>query len=118
MKKIIPIYVLCLIPLGVCAQEKADVLVNYECASPKPTGGREMKKMSLLANARKSLYFNETSLWNDSILSTPGGEGKLNEIIRANCLVMHPDGYQYFDFSKGPVKMSTHMWPMMLQAPL
>lgn len=60
--------------------------------------------MTLLANATKSKYFNDISLWTDSLNSTPEGKAKLDEIIRANCLVMHPDGYEYWDLTKGPVK--------------
>ena len=60
--------------------------------------------MTLLANSAGSKYFNDISLWTDSLESTPEGKAKLDEIIRANCLVQSPEGYEYWDLTKGPVK--------------
>lgn len=60
--------------------------------------------MTLLANSAGSKYFNDISLWTDSLESTPEGKAKLDDIIRANCLVQSPEGYEYWDLTKGPVK--------------
>ena len=79
-------------------------MVSYECKSPGFVRKEVKRDMTLLANASKSKYFNDISLWTDSLSSTPEGKAKLDEIIRANCLVMHPDGYEYWDLTKGPVK--------------
>lgn len=86
------------------AQRKADIVVCYEAKSPKVSGGERSKKMMLLAGAEGSKYYNDISLWTDSLESTPEGKVKLMEILRANCLVTAPEGYEYWDFTKGPVK--------------
>jgi len=104
MKKIITLLVGFLVSIATIAQEKADIVVSYECKSPGLVSKEVTENMTLLANASKSKYFNEISLWTDSLSSTPEGTAKLDEIIRANCLVMHPDGYEYWDLTKGPVK--------------
>jgi GLPGLI family protein len=104
MNRITLAITMCIVAVGAIAQEKADIMVSYECKSPGLVSKEVKKNMTLLANASKSKYFNEISLWTDSLNSTPVGKAKLDEIIRANCLVMHPDGYEYWDFTKGPVK--------------
>ena len=95
---------MCFVAAVTVAQEKADIIVNYECKTPGFERKEVKRNMTLLANAAKSKYFNDISLWTDSLSSTPEGKAKLDEIIRANCLVMHPDGYEYWDLTKGPVK--------------
>ena len=90
---------MCLLAIAALAQEKADIVVSYECRYPGLVSKEVKKDMTLLANSSKSKYFNDISLWTDSLSSTPEGKAKLDEIIRANCLVMHPDGYQYFFFT-------------------
>ncbi len=104
MKKLINLTVMCIVAIAALAQEKADILVSYECKTPGFERKEVKRDMTLLANASKSKYFNSISLWTDSLSSTPEGKAKLDEIIRANCLVMHPDGYEYWDLTKGPVK--------------
>lgn len=88
----------------VMGQRKADVIVGYESKYPAFGGGERTIRMTLLANAAESKYFNDLSLWVDSLQATPEGKAKYEEIMRANCLVRHPDGYDYWDFTKGPVK--------------
>lgn len=88
----------------VMARKNADIMVSYEYRFPAFGGGERTEKMTLLANAEESKYFNDLSLWIDSLQSTPEGKARYEEIIRANCLVRHPDGYDYWDFTKGPVK--------------
>lgn len=92
------------ITLAALAQSSADIVVSYNYSFPSVLGGTVTDRMTLLANSAESKYFNELSLWTDSLESTPNGSAKLDEIIRASCLVRHPDGYDYWDFSKGPVK--------------
>lgn len=107
MRKIISIAAICIYTLTTFAQEKgdiADVVVSYECKSPGLFSKANKSNMTLLANSSKSKYFNDLSLWTDSLNSTPEGSVKLNEILRASCLVTHPEGYQYWDLTKGPVK--------------
>lgn len=85
----------------VAAQDRADVLVSYEESA---FGGKHVNKMNLLANTGQSKYFNEVSLWTDSLTSTPEGKAKHEEIIRANCLVRDPEGYDSWDLTKPIVK--------------
>lgn len=85
-------------------QKPADIQVSYDFRFPGVSGGERTHKMTLLANTVGSKYFNDISLWTDSLNSTPEGAAKLNEIIRASCLVQSPEGYEYWDFTKGPVK--------------
>jgi Protein of unknown function (Porph_ging). len=86
------------------AQSRADIIVSYNFTVPGVSGGTRTKQMSMLANSAECKFFNEISLWNDSLAATPQGKAKLNEIIRASCLVKDPEGYEYWDLTKGPVK--------------
>lgn len=95
---------MCLVAIAALTQEKANIAVSYECRYPGLVSKEVKRNMTLLANSSKSKYFNDISLWTDSLSSSPEGKAKLDEIIRANCLVMHPDGYQYWDLTKGSVK--------------
>lgn len=97
------ILILCFTAIAAMAQT-ADIEVRYEYTRPSLSGGSYKDKMTLLANSAGSKYFNDISLWTDSLESTPEGKAKLDEIIRANCLVQSPEGYEYWDLTKGPVK--------------
>lgn len=103
MKNRITILILCFTPIAAMAQT-ADIEVRYEYTRPSLSGSSHKDKMTLLANSAGSKYFNDISLWTDSLESTPDGKAKLDEIIRANCLVQSPEGYEYWDLTKGPVK--------------
>lgn len=103
MKNRITILILCFTAIAGMAQT-ADIEVRYEHTRPSLSGGSYKDKMTLLANSAGSKYFNDISLWTDSLESTPEGKAKLDEIIRANCLVQSPEGYEYWDLTKGPVK--------------
>lgn len=86
------------------AGRHADIMATYEFRSPDSWGGERLSRMTLLADADGSKYFNDISLWTDSLESTPEGKARLEEIIRASCLVRSPEGYDYWDLTKGPVK--------------
>lgn len=103
MKNRITILILCFTAIAAMAQT-ADIEVRYEQTRPSLSGGSYKDKMTLLANSAGSKYFNDISLWTDSLESTPEGKAKLDDIIRANCLVQSPEGYEYWDLTKGPVK--------------
>ncbi len=60
--------------------------------------------MSLLANAIEAKYFNDLSLWVDSLKSTPEGNAQYREIIKKACMTVEPDGSVSFDLRKGPSK--------------
>lgn len=86
------------------AQNRADILVSYDENSfnwEKDT--LQTTRMSLLANAKKAKYFNDLSLWTDSLKSTPEGKKQLQQIIMAACMTQSPEGLS-IDLSKGPVK--------------
>lgn len=87
------------------SQEKAEIVVSYDATGidylrEKP----KTERMTLLASGSASKYFNEISLWNDSLRSTPDGEKKIHEIIIATCMVQNPDGSIALDLRKGPSK--------------
>lgn len=95
---------MCLVAIAAVAQEKADILVSYEYATLTPRGKIDTEKMSLLANATGAKYFNDLSLWVDSLKSTPEGNAKYREIIKKACMTIEPDGSVSFDLTKGPSK--------------
>ena len=97
-------FLMSIVTISAMAQNKADIIVSYDFKTPCASGGERINKMTLLANSAESKYFNDISLWTDSLESTPEGKAKYDEIIRANCLVKDPEGYEYWDLTKGPVK--------------
>ena len=84
---------------------KADIIVSYDESSlnwEKDT--LQTIRMSLLANAHESKYFNDLSLWTDSLKSTPEGKDQWTQIIMASCVTQSPEGGLSIDLTKGPVK--------------
>ena len=61
-------------------------------------------KMSLLASTTKAKWFNDLSLWVDSLKSTPEGKAQYMEILKKSCMTVEPDGSTTWDLSKGPSK--------------
>lgn len=104
MKKILTSIIVCFAAIAAMAQNQADIIVSYDYKAPRVSGGEYVNKMTLLANSTESKFFNDISLWTDSLESTPEGKAKYDEIIRANCLVKDAEGYEYWDLTKGPVK--------------
>lgn len=105
MNKLLIIIVVCFSSAIVVAQEKADILVGYvETAKNWESDTTYTTRMSLLANSRQSKYFNDLSLWSDSLSSTPEGEKRLKQIIMAACMTELPGGGISIDLRKGPVK--------------
>lgn len=87
------------------AQQRADIIVSYQ-ESWRDWQSDTLKTvgMTLLANNNESKYFNDLSLWSDSLSSTPDGKAQLQQIIMAACMTQHPDGSISVDLRKGPVK--------------
>ncbi len=81
-------------------QNKADIIVSYDFKTPCASGGERINKMTLLANSAESKYFNDISLWTDSLESTPEGKAKYDEIIRANCLVKRSGRIRVLGFNQ------------------
>ncbi len=104
MKQIL-LFFFSLMVITSAAQEKADILVSYiEKSTNWEKDTLQTTRMSLLANSKNAKYFNDLSLWTDSLKSTPDGKDHLNQIIRAATMCENPDGSIYVDLSKGPFK--------------
>ncbi len=105
MKKLIATAALCFAAAAASAQQKADIVVSYDVVSRHwETDTVVSERMTLLANSSQAKYFNDISLWNDSLSSTPEGARRLKEIIFAACATRNPDGSMSFDSRKGPGK--------------
>ncbi len=96
---------MCAAAVVAVAQEKADILVSYDVRARNwANDSVRSSRMSLLANQREAKYFNDLSLWSDSLSSTPEGEKQLKQIIMAACMTEMPGGGITMDMRKGPVK--------------
>ena len=95
---------MCFVAIAATAQEKADILVSYECVSQNKMMKPVTSKMSLLASTTKAKWFNDLSLWVDSLNSTPEGKAKYMDILKKACMTVEPDGSTTWDLSKGPSK--------------
>ena len=85
--------------------QKADIEVSYDVSSRNwESDSVSTTKMTLLANSKESKYFNNLSLWSDSMSSTPEGKKELQQIIMAACMTETPGGGISIDMRKGPVK--------------
>ena len=104
-KILITSMLMCIVTLVSSAQSKADLFVEYDYTHPDNRGIIKNDKMSLLASSEKSKFFNETSLWADSLRSTPGGEARYHEILNKACNVIRPDGSVATDLTRGPSKV-------------
>ncbi len=105
MKQITVLFLTILTTIAAAAQPKAEILVSYtEQSKNYETDTVVSRQMSLLAGPEGSKYFNDLSLWSDSLSSTPEGKKQLQQIIMAACMTKGPDGGMTFDMRKGPVK--------------
>lgn len=95
---------MCLVAIASIAQNKADIIVSYDSSFPTQSGKIDTGKMSLLASPTQAKYFNDLSLWVDSLKSTPEGKAKYMKIIRKACMTIEPNGSISFDLKKGPTK--------------
>lgn len=77
---------------SVTAQEKAEIAVSYDVQNWDFWQEKMVaRKMTLLASPTSAKYFNEVTLWHDSLQSVPGGGDQLNEILLKN-LTIGADG--------------------------
>ncbi len=103
-KSLISFIAMCFIVTAMFAQ-KADVLVSYDVKTLGWSNDSiSTSRMSLLANSSEAKFFNDLSLWSDSLSSTPDGKKQLKQIIMVSCMTQGPDGFMTFDMRKGPVK--------------
>lgn len=106
MKKIFTILSVCFVTIAAIAQHKAEIIVTYDYSHPSKSGKMLTENMSLLASPTEAKYFNELSLWVDSLKSTPEGKAQYMEILKRSCMTVEPDGSINWDLSKGPIKES------------
>lgn len=106
MSRLITLITVFFVTVSAFAQTKGDIVVYYDYKCPKRNGKVETTKMTLLTSANEAKFFNEVSLWVDSLKSTPEGIEKYFEILRKECMTVEPDGSVKIDTSKGPKKDS------------
>ena len=104
MNRIITFLTMCLVAIAALAQNKAEIIVSYDYVKPTKSGKTSTTKMTLLAAPTEAKYFNNLSLWVDSLKSTPEGKAQYMEILKKSCMTVEPDGSTSWDLSKGPVK--------------
>ena len=104
MKRVLSSFLLCLAAVAAMAQNKADIVVSYDYTSPDKLEKPVTTKMTLLASPNEAKYFNDLSLWIDSLRSTPEGKAKYWEIMEKACMTINADGVMTFDLTKGPAK--------------
>lgn len=63
--------------------------------------------MSLLASSSESKYFNDVTLWVDSLTSTPEGKAQYHQILEKACMTVDSNGNITVDLSKGPIKQTS-----------
>lgn len=106
MNRLITSIIMCLVAIAATAQNKAEIIVSYECTSPNKKDQPVTSKMTLLAAPTEAKYFNDLSLWVDSLKSTPEGKAQYMEILTKACMTVEPDGSTSWDLTKGPTKKS------------
>lgn len=104
MNRLITFLTMCLVAIAALAQNKAEIIVSYDYVKPTKSGKTSTTKMTLLAAPTEAKYFNNLSLWVDSLKSTPEGKAQYMEILKKSCMTVEPDGSTSWDLSKGPVK--------------
>lgn len=104
MKKLVLSIIVCLAAIASMAQTKSEILVSYNSINPNKYNKLVTSKMLLLASSTDAKYFNELSLWVDSLKSTPEGKAKYMDILKKACMTVEPDGSTSWNLSKGPVK--------------
>ena len=109
MKKLVISIIVCLAAIASMAQTKSEILVSYNSITPNKYNKLVTSKMLLLASSTDAKYFNELSLWVDSLKSTPEGKAKYMDILKKACMTVEPDGSTSWNLSKGPVK-KTYMY--------
>lgn len=104
MNRLITLLIVCLTTIVTLAQNKSEILVSYDCTRPNTRNQSVTSKMLLLASPTEAKYFNELSLWVDSLKSTPEGKAQYMDILKKACMTVEPDGSTSWDLNKGPVK--------------
>lgn len=93
-----------LVPTGLLgASPRATLKVGYDAAATTVSNKPETKTtpMVLLAGPEGSVYFNEMSLYVDSLNSTPQGRETLEQIQMAAWVTYDADGVMRVDMTKG-----------------
>lgn len=90
-----------------------NIRVSYETSAPSFATNRKIDKtsMSLVTGPERSMYYNEMSLYCDSLTSTPEGKKRLTEIQMAAWMTQSPDGGITIDMTRGNApKKSIHTY--------
>ena len=95
---------MCFAAVAAMAQNTAEIVVSYDYTSPNKQDKPVTTKMTLLASPTEAKYFNDLSLWVDSLKSTPEGKAKYSEILTKACMTIDEDGVMNWDLRKGPSK--------------
>lgn len=106
MNRLITSIIVIFVAITTFAQNNAEIAAYYDFTCPKRTGKMETTKMTLLASATGAKFFNDVSLWIDSLKSTPEGDEQYFEILKKTSMIVEPDGSVRIDMSKAPQKSS------------
>lgn len=104
VKRIFMLLAISFVAVAAVAQNKADIIVGYDCVNPNKKGRPVTSKMTLLASQTEAKYFNDLSLWVDSLKSTPEGKAHYMDILKKACMTVEADGSTSWDLTKGPSK--------------
>lgn len=105
MKRLIPLFLLSCTILVCLAHDRAEIVVSYDQKTKFwQMDSLCLRQMLLLANPTKSKYFNNISLWADSLQSTPEGKKQYTRIWAAAAIKKAPDGHTYIDERSAPSK--------------
>lgn len=94
--------------LTMAAQNNGNTIrIAYDCKARTLATNRDFdeSKMILATTPEKSIYYNEMSLYCDSMTSTPDGKKQLGEIQMAAWVTQSPDGGMMIDMTRGNAPM-------------
>ena len=86
MNRIVTFLTMCVVAIATMAQNKAEIIVSYDYIKPTTNGKTSNTKMTLLAAPTEAKYFNDMSLWVDSLKSTPEGNAQYMEIFQISLI--------------------------------
>lgn len=90
MKKILFLFIAM---MTFCVSAQQTVKVGYDISRPTPlTTGVTQNKMILVTSADKSLYYNATSMYVDSLSSTPEGLAELKRLLGMESISVDANG--------------------------
>lgn len=109
MKQTIAILFMCLVAIAASAQQNIIVQYNHAMVSLQ-NDSLVSTKMVLHSSPEKSLYYNQMSLYVDSLTSTPEGKKRLSEIQLAAWKVESPDGGFALDMRRPAPRKTVNLY--------